>query len=96
MIARLRYFLYTLVLAALRKGWLRSIKLDAQVVRSHDDYIYIQDVLATPYLDFLAGIGQLFTSYHHLLTRAPTVLPLNCADRFQCCQPTSSKLYTTP
>lgn len=42
------------------------------------------------------GILHLLTPYHHLLTRAPTVLPCSLALRFQCCQPQSRRLYIRP
>lgn len=42
------------------------------------------------------GTGQLLTPYHHLLTRAPTVLPWILALRFQLCHPRRKRLYTTP
>jgi hypothetical protein len=46
--------------------------------------------------DFSAGMVQLFTPYHHRRTLAPIEFPLSCALRFQCCQPSRARLYTTP
>src|SRR5690242_19356326 len=47
-------------------------------------------------LSFFSGIFQLFTPHHHLRTFAPTLCPLNLADRFQCRQPLRISVHTTP
>ena len=43
-----------------------------------------------------AGTFQSFTFHHHLRIRAPKLCPLNLADLFQCRQPLSMSVHSTP
>jgi hypothetical protein len=46
--------------------------------------------------DFPAGTFQLLTPHHHRRILAPTPCPLNFADLFQCRQPLSRSVHSTP
>lgn len=52
--------------------------------------------LSPPLFFEFSGNFQLFVLYHHLLTFAPTELPLSCADLFQYRQPWRARLHTMP